>query len=226
MQKEDWEKRENKAKVLLKMSVKDNVIVHIRDCKTSADIWTKIKSLYETQNTSRVLALKSKLFSMRMDERETATAFVVLIKDVKDRLGAIKVTVPDEDLVAITMNRMRDEFQTFITGLSAREKAPTFDDLTGILQQEEERRQNLNPQSDDLALMAKRRSSKGRQSQQQSKQKGGTSHKNLHSHKGMLANHSEKKCYYCGKTGHIQRECYKKQANDAKRRQANAKHRG
>lgn len=132
-QEQDWEKQENKAKVLLKMSMKDNVIAHIRDCKTSADIWMKIKSLYETQNTSRVLALKSKLFSMRMDERETATAFVARIKGVKDRLGAIGVAVSDEDLVAITMNGMRDDFQTFITGVSAREKAPTFDDLTGIL---------------------------------------------------------------------------------------------
>lgn len=45
----------------------------------------------------------------------------------------------DEDLVAITMNGMHDDFQTFITGVSTREKTPTFDDLTAILQQEEER---------------------------------------------------------------------------------------
>eukprot|EP00253_Pinus_taeda_P009124 PITA_09124 len=167
------------------MSVKDNVIAHIRDCKSSAEIWMKIKNLYETQNTNRVLALKRKLFSMRMDEMEYATAFVARIKDVKEGLGAIGVAVPDEDLVAITMNGMRDDFQTFITGVSARENAPTFDDLTAILQQEEDRRQNLNlnPQSDDLALVEKRRLSKGRQAQQQSKKKGGTSQKNPHSHK-------------------------------------------
>ena len=134
-QKEDWEKRENKAKVLLKMSVKDNVNAHIRDCKTSREIWTKMKSLYETQNANRILALKSKLFSMRMDERESATAFVARIKDVKEGLGAIGVAVADEDLVAITMNGMHDDFQTFITGVSAREKTPTFNDLTAILQQ-------------------------------------------------------------------------------------------
>eukprot|EP00253_Pinus_taeda_P018459 PITA_18459 len=164
-----------------------------------------------------------------MDERESATAFVARIKDVKDGLGAIGVAVADEDLVAITMNGMRDDFQTFIPGVSAREKTPMFDDLTAILQQEEDRRQNLNlnPQSDDLALVEKRRLSKGKQSQQQSKQKGGTSQKNPHSHKGMLANHYEKKCYYCGKTGHIQRDCYyKKQADEARRRQVNPKHRG
>eukprot|EP00253_Pinus_taeda_P021576 PITA_21576 len=184
-QKEDWEKRENKAKVLLKMSVKDNAIAHIRDCKSSTEIWTKIKNLYETQNTNRVLALKSKLFSMRMDERESATAFVARIKDVKDGLGAIGVAMADEDLVAITMNGMRDDFQTFITGVSAREKAPTFDDLTVILQQEEDRRHNLNlnSQSDDLTLVEKQRLSKGRQSQQQSKQRGGIAQKNPHSQK-------------------------------------------
>jgi hypothetical protein len=33
---QDWEKRENKAKVLLRMSVKDSIIPHIRDATTSA----------------------------------------------------------------------------------------------------------------------------------------------------------------------------------------------
>ena len=33
----NWEKRETKAKVLLRMSVKDNIIPHIRDCKTSKE---------------------------------------------------------------------------------------------------------------------------------------------------------------------------------------------
>ena len=45
-QEQEWDKRENKVKVLLKMSVKDNIIPHIRDCKTSSEIWTTIKSLY------------------------------------------------------------------------------------------------------------------------------------------------------------------------------------
>jgi hypothetical protein len=33
----------------------------------------------------------------------------------------------------------------FITGLAAREKPPTFEELAGILPQEEERRLNMNP---------------------------------------------------------------------------------
>jgi hypothetical protein len=34
---QDWDKWENKSKVLLQMSVKDNIIPHIRDAKTSKE---------------------------------------------------------------------------------------------------------------------------------------------------------------------------------------------
>ncbi len=46
-QEKDWDKRETKEKVILKMSVKDNVIPHIRDYKSATDIWTTIKNLYQ-----------------------------------------------------------------------------------------------------------------------------------------------------------------------------------
>ena len=51
---QDWEKRENKAKVFLRMYVKDNIIFHIRDCKTYKETWDILKGLYQTTNTNRV----------------------------------------------------------------------------------------------------------------------------------------------------------------------------
>lgn len=169
-QEQDWDKRETKAKVILKMSVKDNVIPHIRDCKSSTDIWTTLKNLYQTQNTNRVLSLKGKLFTLKMEENESATRFIARVKDLKDRLGDIREKVSDLDLVMITLNGMTNEYQVFISGLSAREKAPAFEELTGILLQEEERRQNLKSKSNDLALMAKRRQYRGKQHQQPQQQ--------------------------------------------------------
>eukprot|EP00253_Pinus_taeda_P028028 PITA_28028 len=166
-QEQYWDKREINAKFILKMSIKDNIIPHIRDCKSAADIWTTIKNLYETQNTNRVLALKGKLFALKMDENEFVAGFMARVKDLRDKLGAIGEKVSDLDLVTLTLNRMTDEYQTFISGLSAREKAPLFDDLTVILLQEEERRQNLKTQSNDLALMAKMRQYRGKQHQHQ-----------------------------------------------------------
>jgi hypothetical protein len=52
---------------------------------------------------------------------------------------------------------MLHEYQVFITNLVVREKAPLFDDLTGIFMQEEEKRKTLNNkfQNSYQYLMAK-----------------------------------------------------------------------
>ena len=57
---------------------------------------------------------------------------------------------------------MLEDYQMFITGLAAREKSPTFEELTGILLQEEERHANLKPLNSDLALWTKKRFPKGK----------------------------------------------------------------
>eukprot|EP00253_Pinus_taeda_P036376 PITA_36376 len=228
-QEQDWDKRETKAKVILKMFVKDNIIPHIRDCKSAADIWDTLKGLYETQNSNRVLALKGKLFALKMGENESVGGFMARVKDLKDQLGAIGEKVSDSDLVTLTLNRMTDEYQTFISALSAREKAPLFDELTAILLQEEEKRQNLKTQGNDLALMAKRRQHRGKQrqyqqqqQQPQQQQKGANSFQRNPS-RGMTDTYV-KRCFYCGKAGHQIRECYKKQADE--RRSKQKKHQG
>jgi hypothetical protein len=51
---QDWEKRKNKANVLLRMSLKDSIIPHIREATTSAATWTVLKALYETSNTNHI----------------------------------------------------------------------------------------------------------------------------------------------------------------------------
>lgn len=140
---QDWERQENKAKMILWMTVQDNIIPHIRECKTSKETWDTVKNLYETKTTNRILYLKSKLLSNKMEENESVSDFISRIKDLKDKLGDIGESISSKDLVTMTLNGMLDEYQMFIIVLSAREKAPTFDELVGILMQEEEQRRSL-----------------------------------------------------------------------------------
>eukprot|EP01018_Ginkgo_biloba_P029169 Gb_05031 [translate_table: standard] len=154
---QDWKKRKTKAKVLLRMFVKYTIIPHIRDCKTSTDTWEVLKSLYEMVNTNRVLFLKRKLLSIKMEENENISHYLSRVKDLRDKLGDIGEKVSSSDLVIVTLNGMLHEYQVFITSLAAGEKAPSFDDLIGNLIQEEERTKNVDhrQQISDLALMAK-----------------------------------------------------------------------
>jgi len=114
------------------------------------------------KKTNHVLFLKSKILSIRMEENEYVVAFISWIKELRDNLRDIGEQVSNIDLVTITLNDMTKVYQMFIIGLATREKSPTFEELTGILTQEEERHKNLKPQNADLALMAKKKFLKGK----------------------------------------------------------------
>jgi hypothetical protein len=144
------------------MFVKDIIIPHIRDAKTSSETWQALNNLYQTNNTNHIIFLKSKLLSIKMDINESVNAFLGLIKVMKDKLGDIGEIVSNIDLVTISLNAMLEDYQMFITGLASREKAPTFEELTSILLQEEERHANLKPLNSNLALWTKKKFPKGK----------------------------------------------------------------
>jgi len=152
---QDSEKRDMKAKVLLKLSVKDCIIPHIRECKIANDIWKILKEMCDIKNRSRTLYIGKKILSIKMEDNESTSSFISQIKEVKDKLIDISHTVANDDLVTITMNDMTNDYHMFIMGLIAREKPPGFEELTEILLQEEERRLSLKPQNPNLALMTK-----------------------------------------------------------------------
>jgi hypothetical protein len=200
------------------MSVKDNIIPHIREATTSTATWTTLKALYETSNTNRILFLKTKLLGIKMDGNESVSSFLGRIKEVKDKLVNIGETVSNIDLVTITLNGMLEDQHMFIIGLAAREKPPTFEELTGILLQVEERRGNLKPPSKDLALWSNNRSARGRLGVGgNSWQRGSSSHRRQSPKQGMQSDRNEsKRCFYCGRPGHIVKDYHKKKSDEAR----------
>jgi hypothetical protein len=151
-----------------------------------------------------------------MDVNEFVSSFLGHIKEVKDKLGNIGETVSITDLVTITLNGMLEYYQMFITGLAARQKPLTFEELIGILLQEEERCGNLKPPNSDLALWSNKRSLRGRSGE---RDRGGHSSQRRQSprpNQGMPSNRNESKsCFYCGRPGHLIKDCHKKKSDEA-----------
>ena len=52
----DWNSWETQERVLIHMSIKDNIIPHIKNSKTSKDTWDKLKGLYETYDSNRIFS--------------------------------------------------------------------------------------------------------------------------------------------------------------------------
>jgi hypothetical protein len=151
----DWNKRKAREKVTLRMSVQDKIIPHIRNCDTSKKTWDMLRSLYETTDANRVLFLKTKLMSIKMEANEGVGKYISHIKYLSDNLAAIGEKVASTNQVTITLKGLLPDYKVFISALATREKPPNFVDLTGILLQEEETMKNYDhdAKSSDLALM-------------------------------------------------------------------------
>ena len=145
------------------------------------------------------------------------------MSDLSDKLGDIGEKVSNTDLVTIVLNGLVKDYQIYVSSLAAREKPPSFDELTGILLQEEERMKFfLGSSSSNLALVAKGKYPY--RGKPWDKNKGG---KFQAKQRGMIQSKFPKKndeCYYCGKPGHHSKDCYKRKYNDSKQR--NRRHNG
>ena len=101
--------------------------------------------------------LKTKLLSIKMAANENITSYVSRIKDLCDQLSAIGDTVSKTGMVTITLKGLIRDYHVFISSLGGRAMPPTFNELTEILLQEEERMKGfeMDSHTSKLALVAK-----------------------------------------------------------------------
>jgi hypothetical protein len=153
-----------------------------------------------------------------MEANESISNFISRIKDLSDKLGDIGEKVSSSDLVTITLKGLVQDYKVFISTLSARPKPPTFDELTWILLQEEERMKNydLDSSGSDLALIAKgKQSYRGKpwdknRGKFQAKKKG-MAHL-------ILMLREMLNVIIVENQGHLAKDCYKRKNHESKQR--------
>ena len=141
--------------------------------------------------------MKTKLLSMKMEAHENIATYGSRIKDLCDQLTAIADKVSNYDMVTITLKGLMRDYHAFISSLGGREKAPTFNELTRILLQEEERMKVFEmdkPWDKNRARKFQTR--------------------NIGMSQSKFDPHDNKNdgFFYCGKPSHYAKYCYKRKA--------------
>ncbi len=172
------------------------------------------------------------------------------VKNLADALASIGAPVDDEDLMAVTLNGLGKDYSQFCTSIAIRETFPNFQDLITLLISEEMRivGTSSNGGSQESAFYSntnrgrggktsfrgRPRSSHGGHQQHEGQVHGGgrgnfggkgsrgSRGGRDGSHPGQQLN-SGSNCYYCGKLGHMAKNCYQKEhdARNGKLQQGN-----
>ena len=95
---------EGKAKRIIIDSVKDHLIPHISGLQSAKKMFDGLVGLFETNNTSRRLALRHQLQISSMSRTDTVATYFMKISQLRDQLKTIGDEVTDDELVTIALN--------------------------------------------------------------------------------------------------------------------------
>jgi hypothetical protein len=105
-------------------------------------MYDALVSLFQSDNMSREMILKTKLRECRMSSSGNVTSYLMRITQIHDQLVVVGETVLDAELVNVALNGFSKSWEPFIMGICAREKLPKWERLWDDCIQEEARKKS------------------------------------------------------------------------------------
>ena len=101
---DELESLEARAQRVILAGVKHHLIPHLAEKKTAKDMWDTLNLLFEAKNENCKMALKDKLHNVKMNKDEGVASYLARVAQVKDELAVVGDTIPELELVRITLN--------------------------------------------------------------------------------------------------------------------------
>lgn len=198
-----------KAKLIL--TIDSSLYVHIKDVKTSLELWNKLRALFDDSGFSRRISLLRNLISIRLENCSSMTSYVTQLVETGQKLSGTGFQISDEWIGCLLLAGLTEKYSPMIMAIEHSGIAITTDAIKTKLMDLEEN--NNGDASGAFASFRKNKfGSTGR---------GGTID-NRHSQTSK----SKKlpRCYRCKQTGHYRNQCTVDSSNtkSSERKQTNA----
>jgi 2-phosphoglycerate kinase len=117
---------EAKAHRLILDGVKDHLIPHFAEKKTTKEMWDALKNLYRAKNENQKMALKDKQHDTKMGKGESVVSYLTRVVQVKDELAVVGEVISDSELVRIALKGFTKEWEVFVKCVVGREHIPDW----------------------------------------------------------------------------------------------------
>ncbi|KAL0451640.1 UNVERIFIED_CONTAM: hypothetical protein Slati_1142100 [Sesamum latifolium] len=206
---------------ILKTTIEEDVLEHIRETKTPKEAWDTFAKLFSKKNDTKLHLIESELLLVAQRDLTIAQYF----HKVKSLCREISKLDPEAPIGEARMKRifihgLKPEFRSFVTAVQGWPTQPSLVEFKNLLAGQEalaKQMGGVSLKNDEEALYATkgRRNSKadgskrsddkmrGHQSERSTRTAGGSKNHNN-------AKKFEGKCYHCGKKGHMARNCWSK----------------
>ena len=104
------------------ISVSASQLYLITSCEEPVEAWTALREHFERDSLVNKLMLKKQYFRMEMKEGTSIEEHIKAMKELTDRLAAIKAPVAEEDQVVTLLGSLPSSYLTLVTALEARDE--------------------------------------------------------------------------------------------------------
>lgn len=176
---DDSEPSENdiqKALAIIGLSVADNQIVHIQDCKTAKEAWRNLSNVYEDAVTASKIVLQDKLMTTTLESGGSVQEHISSMRSIVSQLAAIGVEIKDEQYIIILLRSLPNDYDQLVVTLENINNLKIGDIHARLMREEARKNTNQTGMNTTTALQS-----------------------NISNERKLSRNN---KCFYCDKPGH------------------------
>lgn len=171
--------RRDRALAVIVLSIDPSLLYLIGDPDDPIIVWKKLSDQFQKKTWANKLALRRKLYSLRLKEGESVQKHVKAMTEVFGALSVVGDPMEEEDRVIHLLASLPESFNMLVTALEANPDVPALETVTERLLHEE-------------------RKMKDRGDEETSREK----------EEAMLGQRKPPKCQHCGRVGHVKRNCW------------------
>jgi gag-polypeptide of LTR copia-type len=190
-----WKEGDTKVCTHIKLSIGNTEMIHISSAETARQMWDQLTMVKESKGQLRVLATCHALYQITAEEGFDMVEHVSKLCKLQEELHLMENKVPDEDFMMILIMLLPENWHQYTSmylGSSSNKPTLNSHELITILLKED-RQQHGRSESDTATWVAMQAKNSLRGGRGSDLKKGET-----------------RKCFNCGKGGHIKEDCWSK----------------
>lgn len=203
-----WERSNRLSLMFMRMTMANNIKTSLPQTNSSLELLTAVKERFKSADKSLAGTLMAELTSVKYDGNRGVQEHILYMTDKAAKLKALGMQVDESFLVQFILNSLPPQFGPFKIHYNTHKDKWNLNELTGMCIQEEVRLRQEGPHS-VLQVVTQGAKKKGKFV------KG----KRIPPKKGDGPGESSQgrgkftvKCYFCGKKGHVKKDCSKRRA--------------
>lgn len=105
------------ARAKLILTVDTSLYIHIKETKTAAELWNKLKSLFADNGFARRISLLRTLISTRLEDCQNMAAYVNQVVETSQRLQSTGFKIDDEWVGSLLLAGLSDKYSPMIMAI-------------------------------------------------------------------------------------------------------------